>query len=355
MRSIVHLSLASLLSAAQCIPTASKPNLKLPLPARTVAQLDKVPTWLENIAVRATGDLLVTQLAPAPVLYTIKSPASANATLEPIYEWHEPNVTDILGITETFPDTFNIIAGNATADALGYAGSWSVWEAKLSSCNSSVPAIRKIANIPEAMLLNGITPLPGHPEIVFIADSQFGFLFRLDTRTGKHEVIAKGPEFDPYPARQHKTVGFGINGVKIRDGYLYFSNSNLVSIFRMPITMDGYVAKEGKAKVELYADLNAAVDFVDDFVFSGDGTLWAASNYGNSIVAVSPGGKKIRVVAGAITQLTLAGSTAAAFGRTKYDRDVLYVCTAGGLGEPVNGTIVEPGKVEAIDIAGYSC
>jgi hypothetical protein len=342
MRSIFLLSLASLLSVAQCIPTASipasQPNVKLPLPARTVAQLDTVPTWLENIAVRANGDLLVTQLAPAPVLYTIRNPASKNATLEPIYEWRESNVTDILGITETIPDTFNIITGNATTDALGYAGTFSVW-----------------ANIPEAMFLNGIVPMPGRPEIVFIADSQFGLLFRLDTHTGKHEIIAQGPEFDPYPALQNKTVGFGINGVKIRDGYLYFSNSNLVKIFRIPLTKDGNIAQKGKAPIELYVDLNAAAIFVDDFIFSDDGTLWAASNYGNTIVAVSLDGKRVQTVAGAITQLTLAGSTAAAFGRARYDKNILYVCTAGGLGEPVNGTMVEPGKVEAIDTAGFAC
>jgi hypothetical protein len=359
MWSIFFLPLASLLSVSQCIPTISisapHPNVKLPLPARTVAQFDTVPTWLENIAVRGNGDLLVTQLAPAPGLYTIRNPASKNATLEPIFGWHEPNITDILGITETFPDTFNIIAGNATSDALGYAGTWSVWEARFHSLNSSVPAVRKITDIPEAKFLNGIVPMPGRPEIVFIADSQFGLLFRLDTRTGKHEIIAKGPEFDPYPALQNKTVGFGINGVKIRDGYLYFSNSNLVKIFRTPITRDGHIAQKGKAKVELYADLNAAAVFVDDFIFSDDGILWAASNYGNSIVAVSPGASNIQVVAGAVTQLALAGSTAAAFGRTKHDKNILYVCTAGGLAEPVNGTIVEPGKVEAIDTAGYSC
>jgi hypothetical protein len=63
-----------------------KPGFSLPLPARTVAQLDAVPTWLENIAVRPNGDLLVTQLAPLPVLLTVKSPTSTHATLEPIYQ-----------------------------------------------------------------------------------------------------------------------------------------------------------------------------------------------------------------------------------------------------------------------------
>jgi hypothetical protein len=359
MCAAILVPLLSLVSIALCTPTPDhsipKPNVNIPLPASTIAQLETVPTWLENIAVRANGDLLVTQLAPAPILFTVRDPTSKHATLEPIYQWHEPNVTDLLGITETFPNTFNIITGNATANATGYAGTFAVWEAKFSSPKSIKPTMRKIANVPEAMLLNGVTPLPGKPEIVLIPDSQFGLLFRLDTRTGRSEIIADRPEFKPHPERQNKTVGFGINGVRIRNGYLYFSNSNLVSIFRVPITQDGYIAKKGKAPVELYADLNVATNFVDDFTFGDDGTLWAVSNDGNSVVTVSPDGKRIQEAAGARDQLTVAGGTAAVFGRTKADKHILYVCTAGALDAPVNGTAVEPGKVVAIDTAGYSC
>ena len=230
-----------------------------------------------------------------------------------------------------------------------------MWEAKFDSYKSTAPAVHEIANVPAAKFLNGVIPLPGRPEILLIPDSQFGLLFRLDTRTGKSEVIAERPEFKPYPERQNKTVGFGINGVRIRDGYLYFSNSNLVTIFRVAITRDGYIAQKGKAQVEVYADLGVATNFVDDFTFSDDGALWAVSNDGNTIVAVSPGGKNIQEAAGASDQLTIAGGTAGAFGRAKDDRNVLYVSTAGGLDAPVNGTVVEPGKVVAVDTTGYVC
>jgi hypothetical protein len=353
MAAEILITLLFLLPLTLCKP-APPPRAKLTLPVRNVAQLATSPTWLENIAVRPNGDLLVNQLAPAPVLYTIRNPSSASATLEPIYTWHEPNVTDLLGITETYPDTFVLIAGNASANATGYIGTFSVWEVKLPSPKSSTPSVRKLTNILEAQFLNGVIPLPSRPDILLIPDSQLGLLFRLDTRTGKHEIIADRAEFKPYPERQNKTVGFGINGIRVRDGYLYFSNSNLVKIFRVRITKEGYVAQGGKAEVEVYADLGKVTIFVDDFTFSEDGTLWAVSNDGNSIVTVSPGGRKIEEVAGRRDQLTVAGGTAAAFGRTEADRGVLYVCTAGGLDAPVNGTVVEPGKVVAIDTTEYS-
>ncbi|KAF2825180.1 hypothetical protein CC86DRAFT_456431 [Ophiobolus disseminans] len=339
---------------ASCSPISDlhKPEAatELPLPVRTVAQIDTAPAWLENIAVRANGDLLVTQLAPAPVLFTVKNPSFKNATLDPIYQFNVPNASTLLGITETYPDTFAIIAGNATPNADGYPGTFSVWSAKFPSPQTSKLEIRKIANVPAAKFLNGVITLPERTEILIIPDSQYGLLFRLDTRTGRSEVIADRPEFKPYPERQNKTVGFGINGVRIRDGYLYFSNSNLVKIFRVRLTRDGYV---GQAPVEVYADLNAATTFVDDFTFAGDGTLWAVSNDGNTVVVVGPGGKKVREVAGASDALTIAGGTAGAFGRGAGDREVLYVCTAGGLDAPVNGTVVEAGKIVAIDTRGY--
>jgi hypothetical protein len=52
-------------------------------------------------------------------------------------------------------------------------------------------------------------------------------------------------------------------------------------------------------------------------------------------------------VAGAIDDFVLAGPTAAAFGRTSKDRDVLYVSTRGGIVDPATG--FDDGKVVAID------
>ncbi|KAH6644882.1 hypothetical protein C7974DRAFT_430523 [Boeremia exigua] len=338
MHSKLSLVFAALLSTILAGPTV----VRAPKP-----QLPKSPSWLENVAVRSNGDLLVTQFNPAPVLYTAKDPASGKATLETVYEF--TTITKILGIIETLPDTFVIVGGNATANATGFAGTFSAWEVKFSK---SVARTKKIADIPDSMFLNGVVSLPDAPHVVLIADSQFGLLFRLDTKSGKHEIIADRPQFKSDAQRFNQTVGFGINGVKIRDGYLYCSNSDLINIYRVPITKDGYIAQGGKAPVELYADLNPVTTFLDDFEIGKDGTLWVVTNSANTVVAVSPKDRKPRVVVGAKDQLTVAGGTGAAFGRTAQDKHVLYVSTTGGLAAPINGTIVEPGKVEGIDTRG---
>lgn len=137
--------------------------------------------------------------------------------------------------------------------------------------------------------------------------------------------------------------------MKIRDGFLYFSNTNLVNIYRVRIANDGYLASDGEATIEVYADLNAITTFIDDFEIGPDGTVWVVTNDDNSLIAVTPRDRKVKVVAGAKDQLTLAGGTGAAFGHTKRDKHVLYISTAGGLDAPVNGTLVEPGKVMGVD------
>ena len=54
-------------------------------------------------------------------------------------------------------------------------------------------------------------------------------------------------------------------------------------------------------------------------------------------------------IAGGIEDKVVAGTTAAAFGRTPRDRTTLYVTTTGGMSNPVNGE-VGPGRVLSLDI-----
>lgn len=82
----------------------------LPLPVRTIFQLDKtVPfSWFENVAIRGNGDLLVTMLSPNASVYSLHQPASGPAKVSII------NIGDangLLGIAETSPDVFAISGG----------------------------------------------------------------------------------------------------------------------------------------------------------------------------------------------------------------------------------------------------
>jgi hypothetical protein len=58
----------------------------------------------------------------------------------------------------------------------------------------------------------------------------------------------------------------------------------------------------------------------------------------------------VTVLAGNVNSTILEGDTAASFGRTKWDENVLYVVTNGGIAGAVQGTQITGGKVLAVDV-----
>jgi hypothetical protein len=142
----------------------------------------------------------------------------------------------------------------------------------------------------------------------------------------------------------------GINGIHIHNGYLYWTNSFATTIYRLAI--DGLGHAIPGAQVETVAKLNTV--FLDDLTtgpLDGD-TVWVTSDLGNTVIAVQPDGSNV-VVDGSKNQLSFAGTTACAFGKSARDYEILYVTTNGGLASPVNGTLTEGGSVIAVDTSSF--
>ncbi|KAK6865191.1 hypothetical protein PG990_005367 [Apiospora arundinis] len=296
-----------------------------PLPYREVYQFSDPNTWVENIAVRQNGDLLITTLMPSAQLHLIRDPYSAKPSVSLVHVFDE--IPGLLGIAETKPDTFAMAGSNL----VGQANASAVFEVDFSA-GHAVPSTRLVANITEGLVLNGAAALPGCGRgVVLVADSLLGQVFRVDTRTGHYEASIKVPEMSGGGPQK-----VGINGVKVHDGYLYFSNSVTLSIYRLKITQDGWAA-EG-AVVETVATV-AGEKFLDDFAIGADGTIWAASNRGNTLYTISPDGNIVPVL-GSADSAVVAADTAAAFGRTEQDKHLLYVTTGSG-------------KVVAVDTTRY--
>ena len=87
----------------------------------------------------------------------------------------------------------------------------------------------------------------------------------------------------------------------------------------------------------------------DGFAVDQDGTVYVAEMTENVVTRVQLDGSQA-VFAGNLNSTDVAGATSAAFGRTEGARDVLYVTTNGGISAPVNGSIVEGGKVVTIEL-----
>lgn len=322
------------------------------LPSETLDQLE-LGAWLENIAVRPNGDLLVTQMVPSAAVYTVKNPAKKPHALEELVSI--PAIQNIYGIAQLpgggDSEKYVVVGGNSSSLANPIVGSFSSWTVELkrdSRCDKV--KVKKVSSMSkDSHFLNGVAEIPGVSSAVLICDSANGLVGYLDLKTGKFDTSAfVYPEMAP---TEDAALPIGINGIHIRNGYLYFTNSALVSIFRIAVTPRGLPAKG--AKVELVIDLSSQATFLDDFTFDADGNIYVVTNFDNSVIFVNVKSGKAKTVVGGLEEMTVAGSTAVAFGRGKHDKETLYVATGGALGAPIGGTKTEGGKVVAVDTDAY--
>ncbi|KAI1261499.1 hypothetical protein F5Y18DRAFT_401405 [Xylariaceae sp. FL1019] len=340
------ITLLSLAHASTCVTTRNATS-DLYLPATSLADLRTNGTWLENVAMRPNGDILTTQLTPTATLYTLKS---GQHELEPVHEFEGAN--GLIGIAKTGQDSYLVTAQNFSSFITPYPNTTALWS--ISYTNSSSPSIRKVVDAPEALLYNGMAAVnpSGVGEgagIVLIADSFAGQVIRLDLTTGNREVILDEPALKP-PANIHTS---GINGVKILDSYLYFTNSYTVTIYRVPISTQGYPSGPLETLITI-----PGLELIDDFCFDKQRNIWGMAGLQNRIFVVPRDEKGgyvkeggLRFVAGREDTLDLPIPTSCVFAQ---DWKTLYVMTAGGIATS-NGTVMyeEPGRVMGIDTSAY--
>lgn len=253
----------------------------------------------------------------------------------------------LLGITETEPDVFVVVGGNFSSIGVQINGTGAAWNVDLRHSSSSGPKVKLITQIRESQLLNAVIPLPDSQTEVLFADSAKGLAWRLNTITGKYDIAVQVPEMNYAPG---SPLQIGVNGIRVYQGYLYWTSTFVSTIYRVKINNSGGIAPA--AKVETVMKVNA--QGVDDFVFDRSGNIWAMTDLDNRVVVVKPSNKKAVFVESALNELTVAGDTAAQFGRGARGEQTLCVVTSGGLANPVNGTVIEGDKVVAIDTAGFS-
>jgi sugar lactone lactonase YvrE len=190
---------------------------------------------------------------------------------------------------------------------------------------------------------------------VLATDSAQGLLYRIDTRTGAYTIALNVSETQFLPTAASSpgglTSAFAANGIKVQKGYVYWSNSNRLAIYRLALDARGYLA--AGAPVELVATIPTAT-FVDDFTFDARGGIWAATNFDNDIYTIDEHRTpQVEVAVGGVGELTVPGDSSVAFGRTAADHHILYASTFGGAAVPINGSIVVPGGIVAIDTRGH--
>ena len=301
-----------------------------------------IGTWLENLAIRPCGSILLTSLT-SPSIYQI------NPFTNPVQETLIHNFTDAtwtLGITQTTPDTFYVIVANGTLQTVSVVpGSNRLYRVSFPQPfphNPNPPVeVSLAATLPDAGLLNGATTFTDTK--ILTADSHRGLIWLTNILTG-----------DSYPAYSDPLMlptgppGLGINGIKLLSNppSLYFTNSAQAILAKIPLHANGKAA--GPAEIIAHAPPGASFD---DFTFDKFGNALLATSAGNSIAEVSRNGAE-KIIAGNVNSTAIAEPTSAQLGKN----GVLYVTTAGGLAVPV---VVggEPtrvgGQLVAVDLNGW--
>ena len=111
------------------------------------------------------------------------------------------HLNSTLGIVETVPDTFYVVANNFSLHlaTLGVQkGTNSIYKVSLGKGYSEGAQTTLLAKVPEAKFLNGLTKFNAH--LLLAADSALGVVWAIDTRSGKYRIVAKDPLMEPVPS-----------------------------------------------------------------------------------------------------------------------------------------------------------
>ena len=269
---------------------------------------------LENLTPRSNGQLLLTS-SGEPSVYSL-DPSERNQPPKLLYQF--PNASSALGIAEIAHDIFAVVVGNFSSPVYSVPGSFSIWSINLTT---STPTTDIIASMPEAAGLNGATNLDGSLDILLIADSALGTVWRLNLTTRDYSIAIQDPLFSNWSS----PVYIGINGIRTSRGSLFFSNSAQGTFGRVPISNNG----SATGQVEIIARLDVPQVEYDDFDIDWAGTAWVAT-HPNSLNEVSFEGAQ-RNFTGKDAGIELKQPTAARFGRgSKREENTLYVVTATG-------------------------
>ena len=303
--------LTALLSPVAALPQeASRPGGSATLQHKVVYDFNNTNYWLENIAVRSNGNLLVTLIQPTPDLYEIPPKTPSNTRLVQRF----PGVTALLGITEVAQDEFAIIGGNASFTTGPVPGTF-----KIFVYSFKTKKITNTVNLPDAVFLNGLSTFSVSPPVVLAGDAALGQVYKVNLNTKVSTIAAKDASMDPVPGGQ---LVLGVNGVRYVAPYLWYTNSNQNSLSRVKLTSAGVATGA--------YELVASVQLPDDFTVDKKGEAWIAGNPLNTLFRRKPGQSAAVAVLGGPTESVFTSPTSAIFGRTNQDSNVLYVPDGAG-------------------------
>ena len=274
-------------AAAACLFTAAPPAAAASPPItnpRIIAHLDfsrgQTP---ENLALEPDGSADVTFAEAAQV-----ARVSLHGQVRILAQLPEPTdgaACPVLGPLLRAPAlTVGITrdrAGNLyVALCTGSPGLQGVWRV------SPHGSASRIAALPADGIPNGMA-LDGRHGYLYVADSLLSVVWRVSIANGSVVAWAAGPQLAP-------NGGLGANGLKLHDGAVWVSNTQLGTLLRIPIRPDGSAGPIQTAASGLAG--------IDDFAFTGPGhraSVVAAINHFSTVMLIRPDGSQQTVLTAA--------------------------------------------------------
>ncbi|CAN8097796.1 unnamed protein product [Discula destructiva] len=271
-----------------------------------------------------------------------------------VTSWNATEYSGALGISEGVTDVFYVIlaAFFDQATFVKTSGINSIFKIDLNTfaLNSDGlveqnATVSHLTDIPEADFLNGMATLDDSH--IYVSDVYSGVIYLVDVATGDYRVAVNDTLAKFSVDGETAATNLGSNGLKVRDGYLYWTNTARGFLARIPVGADGLPT--GPSAV-VATNLPKA----DDFQFRADGTVFVAQNQQDTLskaTGVESGTVVSAVpIAGSNISTILAGVTSPKFGRTAKDCNRLYLSTSGALGAPINGTVTVAGTISYVDL-----
>jgi len=294
---------------------------------------------VENLSLRPSGSVIAT-VYTFPHIYEV-APPFPDATPKLLHTF--PNTTGACGITASpsTPDVFFVVTGNFSFQTFRPTpGSYAIHRLSFSKCGR--PIVKRIASLDAIAQPNGIVSVPNTP-YVLIADSLGGFVYRFDTETLELTTYFDHPLLKP----TLDDIRFGVNGVKLSRGWLYFSSTNQQLVGRVKAT--GAEAVLVNVSPEIVATSTPVDDFVVDDL-SGD-VYVVESDPINGIGFVSKDayGSVPVTIAGGPNTTVLLGPTAAVWAKGAVGKTLLVSAT-GGFQQFFTGNYTGGGKVAVVHL-----
>ncbi|KAI5458840.1 hypothetical protein BGZ63DRAFT_456610 [Mariannaea sp. PMI_226] len=205
---------------------------------------------VENLVLRPSGSVIAT-VYTFPHIYEVGTAAKSKPRLLHTFR----NTTGACGITtSSTPDVYFIITGNFSFETFApVPGSYAIHRLSFEKCGR--PIVRELAPLGDIAQPNGMIAVPNTP-YVLIADSRGGFVYRFNTETLQLTKYFDNPLLKPVPVGG---VAFGVNGIKLSRGYLYFSSTNQQIVARIK-------ASGREPRLHGDSEIVAVKTPVDDFI-----------------------------------------------------------------------------------------